>query len=79
MQSPPEIFILWKFHNGSFYTACSGIFSESLDGMPVILTLLENEQHLQLVCKHLVYIWKTSLFSFNDYFQIVNESIKDNH
>ena len=42
-----------KFHNSSFYTACSGIYSEGLDGMPLILPLLENEVPLQVVCKSL--------------------------
>ena len=44
MQTPPQTFVLSKVHNSSFYTACSKICSENLEGMLLILTLLENDQ-----------------------------------
>lgn len=43
--------ILSKFHGNSFYTASSETYSESLDSMPLILTLLENELSLQVFCE----------------------------
>ena len=42
IQTPPYTFILLKFHNNSFNTACSGKYSESLDDMPLILALKNN-------------------------------------
>ena len=33
--------MLWKFHETSFCTACSGMYFESLNGMSLILILLE--------------------------------------
>ena len=44
--------ILSKFHGNSFYTASSETYSESLDSMPLILTLLENELSLQVFCEN---------------------------
>ena len=32
-----------KLHDKPFNTACFEIYSESLDGMPLILTLLQND------------------------------------
>ena len=51
IQIPPETFILCKLYNSSFYIACPGIYVESPDGMPLILTLLENELPLQELVK----------------------------
>ena len=33
----------YKFHHRPFNTACSGIYSESLDDMLLILILLQND------------------------------------
>ena len=40
-------------HLQNEYTDCSGIYSKSLDGMPLILTLLENKAPLQVLCENL--------------------------
>ena len=58
-----------NLHNSSFNTASSGIYSASLDGIPLILTLLEND---------LPSLSQKILPRFEGYFRIVNESIKDN-
>ena len=50
IQTPLETFILYKFHNSSFYTNCSGIYPKSLYGMSLILTLLENDLPFQVLC-----------------------------
>ena len=34
-------------------TKCSAIYSKRLDGMPMILTLLENNVPLHVLCKNL--------------------------
>ena len=36
-------FSKYKLHNRPFNTACSGIYSENLDGVPLILILLQND------------------------------------
>ena len=40
-KTPPQIFILWEFHNSSFNTACFAIYFESLDGMLLLTALVE--------------------------------------
>ena len=57
------------------YTAYSGMYSKSLDGMPLILSLLESELSLQVLCKNLAHTSRSPLPPFNG-FQIVNESIR---
>ena len=42
-----QIFILWKIHNNSFYATCC----ESLDGMSLILILLQYELFQQVLRK----------------------------
>ena len=53
IQTPWDIFILWNFLYSSFHTGCPEIYSETLDGMDLILTLLENK----LPCRSFVKIW----------------------
>ena len=62
-------------HLQNEYTAYSGMYSKSLDGMPLILSLLESELSLQVLCKNLAYISRSPLPTFNG-FQIANESIR---
>ena len=40
-----QVLILWKTHNNSFYAVCS----ENLEGMSLILTLLEHELFQQVL------------------------------
>ena len=46
--------------------------------MPLILTLLENEVPMQVLCENLAWISRAAPLTFNG-FQIGNESIRDSH
>ena len=46
--------------------------------MPLILTLLENEVSMQVLCENLAWISRAPPLTFNA-FQIGNESIRDSH
>ena len=60
------------------YIASHGIYSKSLDGILLILTLLENELPLHGLCKNLTYISRVPLLTFNG-INIVNKPIRDSH
>ena len=36
IQTPPKDFVLWKSYKSSFCKACSGIYLDSLDEIPMI-------------------------------------------
>ena len=69
MHTLPETFTLFKFHNSSFYTAFSEIYSESLGDMSLILIV--HELPLLVFGKNFANFSRTLLLIFNHCFQIV--------
>ena len=68
IKAPSKTFVLWQFYTSFFYTACSRIHFECLDG---------NLNFIWKWAPPTVLISRTPLLIFNGCFQIVNRFIKD--
>ena len=62
----------YKLHQRPFNTDCSGIYSESLDGMPLILVLLQNDLSAPPSANFYQSLARC-------YLEIANDFIRDSH